>query len=457
MSKYQGKVLIVDDNRELLSALKMMLSQHFVEVQTEKNPNLLPTLLRQEQYDLILLDMNFSAGVSTGNEGLYWMHKIHEIDHRITIVFITAYGDVELAVKSMKEGATDFIQKSWDEDKILSTMISAFRLHQSKLEIQTLKNKQKHLSEEMEKDHTVHWCRSDKMKRVYDMIDKVAPTDANILLTGENGTGKEVIAREIHKRSRRKHEIFVNVDLGAVSESLFESELFGHIKGAFTDAKTDRAGRFEIASGGTLFLDEIGNLPMKLQGKLLSTLQNRTIMPVGASKPVPIDVRLISATNQPLFDMVENNHFREDLLYRINTIQIDIPPLRERQEDIPGLANFFTEQYCAKYRKTSLSINQQTMEKMQAYHWPGNIRELQHSIEKAVILSDTDEIQPDFLFPEKITSFKPHQNSFNLEENEKHIIASALEKFRGNISLTAEKLGINRSTLYAKIRKYGLQ
>lgn len=457
MSKYQGKVLIVDDNHELLSALKMMLSQHFVEVQTEKNPNLLPTLLRQEQYDLILLDMNFSAGVSTGNEGLYWMRKIHEIDPRITIVFITAYGDVELAVKSMKEGATDFIQKSWDEEKILSTVISAFRLHQSKLEIRTLKNKQKHLSEEMEKEHVVHWCRSDKMNRIYDMIDKVAPTDANILLTGENGTGKEIIAREIHNRSQRKNEIFVNVDLGAVSESLFESELFGHVKGAFTDAKTDRAGRFEIASGGTLFLDEIGNLPMALQAKLLSTLQNRSIMPVGASKPLQVDIRLISATNQPLFDMVENKLFREDLLYRINTIQIDIPPLRERPEDIPGLATFFTEQYCAKYQKRGLSINQQTMEKMQGYHWPGNIRELQHSIEKAVILSDTDEIQPGFLFPEKSTSFKSPPNTFNLEENEKRIIASALEKFRGNISLTAEKLGINRSTLYAKIRKYELQ
>ena len=441
MSKYQGKVLIVDDNRELLSALKMMLSQHFVEVQTEKNPNLLPTLLRQEQYDLILLDMNFSAGVSTGNEGLYWMRKIHEFDPRITIVFITAYGDVELAVKSVKEGATDFIQKSWDEDKILSTVISAFRLHQSKLEIRTLKNKQKHLSEEMEKEHVVHWCRSDKMKRIYDMIDKVAPTDANILLTGENGTGKEIIAREIHNKSKRKNEIFVNVDLGAVSESLFESELFGHLKGAFTDAKTDRAGRFEIASGGTLFLDEIGNLPMALQAKLLSTLQNRTIMPVGTTNPVSVDIRLISATNQTLFDVIEQKRFREDLLYRINTIQIDIPPLRERPEDIPGLSTYFTEQYCAKYQKPSLPINKQTIEKMQAYHWPGNIRELQHAIEKAVILSEDREIQPHLLFPEKDNSYKGGKNTFNLEENEKRIIASCTGKIPREHQPNSRKTG----------------
>jgi DNA-binding NtrC family response regulator len=457
MSKSQGKLLIVDDNRELLAALKMFLSRHFQSVRTERNPNLIPAILNKEPFDMILLDMNFKAGANSGNEGIYWMRQIHELDPDITVVFITAYGDVDLAVRSMKEGAVDFIQKSWDEEKILSTILSAYKLHQSRIEINKLRNRQDHLSQELGNRQQVYRCQSEPMQRIYEMIGKVAGTDANILITGENGTGKEMIAREVHHQSRRKDEIFLNLDLGAIPETLFESELFGHVKGAFTDARQHRSGKFEAATGGTLFLDEIGNLPYPLQSKLLSTLQNRSVIRVGSNKAIPVDIRLISATNQPLFDMVEDNRFREDLLYRINTIQIDIPPLRTRPDDIPGLARFFLDRFADKYGKAGLKLTDTTLRQMQAYHWPGNIRELQHALEKAVILSEGLNIDPAQLLPAQNPSSLKNPNTYNLEENEKQIIAQALEQFRGNISLTAEKLGINRSTLYSKIRKYDLQ
>ena len=457
MGKSKGKILIVDDNPELLSALKMLLNQHFKTVQTEKRPDRLPALLQQTNYDLVLLDMNFKAGVSSGNEGLYWMRKIRETHPNTAVVFITAYADVELAVKSLKEGATDFIQKSWDEDKILSTVLSAYKLHQSQMEVKMLRNRQEHLAREIEQEHTLYRCPSSAMQRVYELIDKVAATDADVLITGENGTGKELLARELHKKSPRRNEIFLHVDLGAIPETLFESELFGHVKGAFTDAKEQRAGKFEAAHGGTLFLDEIGNLPLSLQSKLLSTLQNRSVIRVGSNQPIPIDIRLISATNQPLFDMVEQGRFRQDLLYRINTIQIDVPPLRERTDDIPGLAEFFLNRFREKYRKPNVYLSSLGIEKMKPYKWPGNIRELQHAIEKAVILNEGDVLDPDLLVPDKGEPHSLHPPSFNLEENEKQVIAIALKQFRGNISLTAEKLGINRSTLYTKIRKYGLE
>jgi len=457
MAKNKGKILIVDDNPELLSALKMLLNSYFEQVQTEKRPDRLPSLLQQAKYDLVLLDMNFKAGVSTGNEGLYWMRKIRESDPDAAVLFITAYGDVELAVKSLKEGATDFIQKSWDEDKILSTILSAYKLHQSQMEVKMLRNRQDHLTREIDQEHSAYRCQSSAMQRVYDLVNKVATTEADVLITGENGTGKEIIAREIHKKSSRQKEIFLNVDLGAIPETLFESELFGHVKGAFTDAKEQRVGKFETAHGGTLFLDEIGNLPLSLQSKLLSSLQNRTIVRVGGNQSIPIDIRLISATNQPLFDMVEQDRFREDLLYRINTIQIDVPPLRERTEDIPELAEFFLRRFREKYRKQNLYLSNQGIEKITQYKWPGNVRELQHAVEKAVILSEGDALDSALLVSNKEESSRVHSPSFNLEENEKQIIASALKQFRGNISLTADKLGINRSTLYSKIRKYGLQ
>ncbi|HKL09707.1 MAG TPA: sigma-54 dependent transcriptional regulator, partial [Bacteroidales bacterium] len=311
----KGKILIIDDNEELLIALRLFLSEHFLVIDTIKNPNLIPEYLRKNGYDLILLDMNFSAGVNTGNEGIYWMKQIKETNPSVSVVLITAYGDVELAVNAMKEGAADFIQKSWDEKKILSTILSAYNLQQSKVRIKNLEQKQKHLSERIDQKYSNIIGKSSVIKEVLQMVDKVAPTNANILITGENGTGKEVIAREIHRKSNRSDEVFVNVDLGAISENLFESELFGYVKGAFTDAKEDRTGRFEIASGGTLFLDEIGNLPVELQSKLLTVIQNKEIYRVGSNKPVPVDIRLICATNMDLDKMVQENQFRQDLLY----------------------------------------------------------------------------------------------------------------------------------------------
>lgn len=456
MSKYKGNILIVDDNRELLMALKMYLEPHFDQVMTESNPNTLPAILRKESFDIILLDMNFKAGSNSGNEGIFWLRKIEELDPEVSVVFITAYGDVELAVKSLKEGAVDFIQKSWDEEKILSTIISAFKLRQSKREIRELKNQRQHLTEEIDSTNQLYRCRSEAMEKVYQMVEKVSSTDVNVLIIGENGTGKEIIAREIHNQSKRKNKLFVHIDLGAVPENLFESELFGHTRGAFTDAKADRAGRFEIATEGTLFLDEIGNIPMNLQPKLLSALQNRKVSRIGSNRDIPIDIRLISATNQPLFDMIEENQFREDLLYRINTIQIDIPPLRERPEDVEDLAAFFLHRYGKKYNKPDLSLNTQTREALKNYRWPGNIRELQHAIEKAVILTEKKSIPRELLIPQHDLPRTKTQQTFNLEENEKQIIEQAMRKFRGNVSLTAEKLGINRSTLYAKLRKYDL-
>jgi DNA-binding NtrC family response regulator len=458
MNKKEGNLLIVDDNEEMLLALQMMLTPHFQMVTSEKKPDRILDLIRKESFDVILLDMNFKAGVNTGNEGLFWLRSILDIDKNATVVFITAYGDVKLAVQSIKEGAADFIQKSWDEDKILSTVMAAYKLRKSKLEIRKLKTKQKHLSESIDAGHTICKGSSSVMEKVYETIEKVGPTDANILILGESGTGKEIIAREIHKYSKRAEEIFVQVDVASLPESLFESELFGHEKGAFTDAKSTREGRFEIASGGTLFLDEIGNLSMPLQTKLLNAIQNRHIFRIGGNKAIPVDIRLICATNKPLYEMVEAGSFREDLLYRINTIQCDVPPLRERTDDIPDLANFFLSQFSSKYRKEKMGISKLAMEKLKKVPWYGNVRELQHTIEKAVIMGQGEVLKSgDFDFretPQKVAS--PPEGNYNMQENERRLIADALNKFEWNLSRTSRALGINRSTLYEKIKKYGL-
>lgn len=456
MSKNQGKILIVDDNEELLIAFRFFLSKHFSQIDTLRSPNLIYDSLRKESYDIILLDMNFSAGVNTGNEGIYWMKQILEKDPDACVVLITAYGDVGIAVNAMKEGAADFIQKSWDEKKILSTIISAYNLRQSKLKIKNLENKQKHLSDKIDSKFNNIIGESATMKSIFKIIDKVATTDANILILGENGTGKEVIAREIHRKSERSKEVFVSVDIGSLQENLFESELFGHVKGSFTDAKEDRVGRFEIASGGTLFLDEIGNLPMPLQAKLLTAIQNKEIFKVGSNTPIPVDIRLICATNKNLNDMIIEGLFREDLLYRINTIKIDLPTLKERENDIALLAEFFLNKFSDKYNKPDLKLNQNTINKLLQHSWPGNIRELQHTIEKAVILCDGNIILSSHCWPEGETSNKKFiANTLNLDENEKIIIEKALQKYKGNISSASKELGINRSTLYKKMEKYG--
>lgn len=457
MARKSGSILIVDDNDDLLIALKLFLSRQFEKIDTLRNPNLILSTLEKEVYDVILLDMNFKAGIASGNEGIFWLHKILEKDPHATVVFITAYGDVELAVKSMKEGAADFIMKSWDEQKILSTVRSAYELRKSRMEVSLLKKKQAHLTGEIEKDFSVCYCQSHAMKEVDTLVKKIAVTDASVLILGENGTGKEVVAREIHRLSARKNEIFVKVDLGALPETLFESELFGHSKGAFTDAKADRDGRFIIASGGTLFLDELGNLPLSLQSKLLSAIQNREVYPVGSSRPVKADVRIISATNLPLQEMIDQKTFREDLYYRLNAIQLEIPPLRERKEDIPVLAQFFLKKYCGLYNKAGLRLNDRALASLQQHQWPGNIRELEHTIEKAVILSEKGMILSDHLFPQTNSPHSPQpENPLNLEENERLIIEKALRGESGNVSSAAKKLGINRSTLYQKMKKYGI-
>ena len=453
----KGKILIVDDNEELLIAFRFFLTKHFNKIDTIKNPNRIPEYLRKETYDIILLDMNFTAGVNTGNEGIYWMKQILEKDANASVVLITAYGDVELAVNAMKEGAADFIQKSWDEEKILSTILSAYNLRLSKLKIKNLEQKQKHLSEKIDSDFNQIIGTSASMQNVFGMIDKVSTTDANVLILGENGTGKEVIAREIHRKSERAKEVFVGVDIGALQENLFESELFGHVKGAFTDAKEDRPGRFEIASGGTLFLDEIGNLPIALQAKLLTAIQNKEVYRIGSNKPIPVDIRLICATNKEPEEMVTKGNFREDLLYRINTITIHLPPLRERDDDIILLAQFFLKKYADKYNKPDLKFSSTTTHKLKEHTWQGNVRELQHTIEKAVILCDGNTILNYHCWPngeQKIN--KSVAKSLNLDENEKVIIEKAIQKYKGNISLAAKELGINRSTLYKKMEKYGI-
>jgi DNA-binding NtrC family response regulator len=458
MKEKNGKILIIDDNSEFLIALKILLSPHFKTVVTETVPDRIPLHFKNNKFDVVLLDMNFKAGIQSGNEGFFWKNKIMEIDEEASVIFITAYGDVDLAIKSLKEGAIDFIQKSWDEDKILSTVLSAYNLNLSNKEINKLKNQQQHLKNVLSNDTGVLVKgESRKMEEIYDLIDKISCTDANILITGESGTGKEVIAREIHKRSNRKQELFVAVDLGSIHENLFESELFGHAKGAFTDAVSHKAGRIELASGGTLFLDEISNLSMPLQMKLLAVIQNKAVVRLGENKSRPVDFRLISATNKSLEKMISERLFREDLLYRLKTVELKLPPLRERIEDVPALSRFYLERYSTKYEKGVTKISEPALNKLINYHWPGNIRELQHQVEKAVILSEGSQLKlSDFTLTQDVKYKSEKSKTFNLEENEKEVIENALRTFNWNMSKTAKELGINRSTLYEKLKKYEL-
>jgi len=456
--KTKGKILIVDDNEGILKSLSFILKQEFEEVTGIKNPAKFTSLLHSGSFDVILLDMNFSAGINTGNEGLFWLKEITKSDPDAVVILITAYGDIELAVKAMKEGATDFIQKPFDPVKLISTVKSALQLRMSKLQVSRLIHKQKQLSADLDKSFISLIAESAAMKTIMTTVRKVAPTDANVLILGENGTGKELIAREIHRQSKRADEVFISVDLGSLSETLFESELFGHVKGAFTGAGEDRKGRFETATGGTLFLDEIGNLPISMQSKLLTVLQNRYIIPVGSNKPVPIDVRLITATNKYLSEMIKDNLFREDLMFRINTIQIEIPPLNQRAEDIVLLTEHFLKIYGKKYGKSQLRISATAVEKLRKYEWPGNVRELQHMMENSVIMADDDIIKPENLhFSTSISTGKSlSDNSLNLNNIEKLTIKEALFKHKGNINQTAKELGITRKTLYSKIEKYDL-
>jgi len=452
----KGNILIVDDNKSIISTLEILLGPEFDTVKGITNPNLIPSELSTRHYNLVILDMNFQAGINTGNEGLYWLEQIRKSYPDISIVLITAYSEVELAVKALKQGATDFIPKPWENSKFLATTKAAVQLNFSKQEVDQLKQKEKGLKQELNRDSKFIVGSSPQLVKVMNMVRKVAKTNANILITGENGTGKELIAREIHRLSLRSHEVMVSVDMGAISETLFESELFGHVKGAFTDARENRAGKFETANKGTLFLDEIGNLSFHLQAKLLAAIQNREFMRLGSDKIIPVDIRLVCATNKDLSKMVEEGLFREDLLYRINTIQIEVPALRERGNDIIVLAEFFLKKFASKYEKHGLKINQAAQDKLLKYQWPGNIRELQHTIEKAVILSDSDILKPEDFFLRPVVSGKFDEQHFTIEEMEKRMILAAIDKSAGNMSLAAEQLGITRQTLYNKIKKYGI-
>jgi DNA-binding NtrC family response regulator len=459
MDQKSGKILIVDDNEDLLKAAKMHLKRHFAQVDIEKNPEAIPALMNNDDYDVILLDMNFTKDVSSGSEGYYWLERILQIDPSAVVVLITAYGDIQMAVKAIKAGATDFVVKPWENEKLLATLYSAMRLRESRDVIENLTIKNHEINKALNDRYSEIIGQSGSMQKIFQTIDRVAKTDANVLILGENGTGKELIARAIHRNSSRKNENFASVDLGSITETLFESELFGHKKGAFTDAKEDRAGRFELANNGTLFLDEIGNLSMPLQAKLLTVIQNRKVSRVGSNKDTLIDIRLICATNMPLYEMVKENRFRQDLLYRINTIEIQIPPLRERFEDIPLLANHFLKHYAGKYDKTVSKISEAAMSRMHKHPWPGNIRELQHAIERAIILSGSNVLQPeDFNFT-PASGKEDGQLSldqYNLEEVEKLLIRKVLKKYNGNITQAASELGLTRSSLYRRLEKYGL-
>jgi len=456
MNAKPGKILVIDDDKDILLTTRIVLKKQFGMIKTEADPEMIIQQLENEIFDIILLDMNFSAGATSGKEGMKWLREIRKKDDSAHVIMMTAYGDIDLAVKAMKEGASDFIVKPWDNQKLMATVINAYRLSQSKREIIELRRKQELLHQDLDLEFSEIIGSSDRMKDVFLTISKVAQTDANVLILGENGTGKELIARALHRESERAKEIFVSVDLGAIPETLFESELFGHVKGAFTDAKENRSGRFEVASGGTLFLDEIGNLSLPLQSKLLSVVQNRVINRVGSSKETPINIRLICATNMPLYRMVQEKTFREDLLYRINTVEIKVPPLRERRSDIPLLTDHFTGLYARKYNKTGISLQQDVYQKLDTYSWPGNIRELQHVIERAIILNDKDILKPvDFLIMHE-TSRSTDLIGYRMEDVEKQTIQQALEKYRYNISKAADELGMARTTLYRKMTKYGI-
>ena len=448
MSK-KGKLLIVDDNTNILSAVKMLTENYFEKVITLDSPKSLISTIQTESPDVILLDMNFHAGINTGNEGIFWLNEVNNKFPKIKVVLFTAYADIDLAVRAMKDGAYDFIVKPWNNEKLIETLQNAYNEGREK------KKPSKH--NDTANESQMFWGNSPKMLRIKNIVERVSATDANIMITGENGTGKEVLAREIHRLSSRRNNEMISLDMGAIPETLFESELFGHKKGAFTDAHSDRMGKMEAANNSTLFMDEIGNMPLHLQAKLLTALQNRNITRLGTNNPINIDIRLITATNRNLFEMAEKAEFRQDLLFRINTIHINIPPLRNRKEDIIPLAEMFLKRYSEKYKKDNVIISSAAEEKMLSHRWDGNIRELQHTIEKAVIMCDDNVINPEHLgLYQSVSSSSSSDNGSTLEDVERRTIAEAINSNNGNLSLVAQKLGITRQTLYNKIKRYGL-
>ena len=452
-----GRILVVDDDTGVLTAARLLLKRHFAVVQTESNPERLPELLKAG-FDVVLLDMNFARGADSGAEGLHWLERIITIDPGIVVVLMTAYGDVSTAVQAIKAGATDFVLKPWQNEKLVATVTAGLRLRDSRDEVARLRTRERELVGAASGATYAVIGSAPAMRHVLELVRRAAPTEANVLLLGESGVGKEVIARLLHEQSKRAAEVFMAVDLGAVSQSLFESELFGHRKGAFTDARQERAGRFQAASGGTLFLDEIGNLPLLLQSKLLSALEQRAVTPLGSDRPIDVDVRLICATNKSLIEMCRAGEFREDLLYRINTVEIRVPPLRERTEDIAPLFDHFVDLYARKYNLRPKRLARAALKRLEAYSWPGNVRELRHAVERALIMSDAPLLDAqDFLLKtDPVAGDALRLDDYNLETVEQKVIQAALEKHRGNVSRAARELGITRASLYRRMEKHGL-
>ncbi|MCU0362531.1 MAG: sigma-54 dependent transcriptional regulator [Bacteroidales bacterium] len=449
-------ILVIDADESVLSSLGSIMRREFRKVITLQGPERINETFRKNEIDIVLLDMNFRSAIHNGNEGFYWMKEIFRLDRNVSVVIVTATGDASLAARAIKEGAIDYIVRPWEESKLLATVNAAWQLRRSRIETLSLKNDNRALRREINRAGDVIISgASPTMINVMNIVKKVAPTDANVLITGENGTGKELVAREIHRLSARSEELMLTVDMGSITETLFESELFGHAKGAFTDARDERKGKIEQADRGTLFLDEIGNLSLQAQAKLLSVLQNRTIVKVGSNRPVEVDIRLICATNRNLQQMVQDGSFREDLLYRINTILIEVPPLRDRVDDIPVLAGHFLRIDSRRYGKEGLKLSTHALEKLSNYSWPGNVRELQHIIEKAVIMSESSVLKPsDFVFSTLARGGMPAD--MTLEELEKYHIGNTLKRCSGNISIAAAKLGVTRQTLYNKMSRYNL-
>ena len=451
--KVPAHILVVDDDEDVLITAEVVLKQKFKEVHTTTKPEEIPMFMKRGVYSVVMLDMNYSTGDSSGKEGLKWLDWLHREYPETQVVMITAYGEVNLAVQAMKRGAVDFVTKPWQYYEIQETILSAFKLSQTRQQVEEVRL-QRSPVESRKKTELIG--DSPKMEAVKKMIAKVAPTEANVLILGENGTGKELVACSIHEQSKRANEVFVSVDMGSLTESLFESELFGHVKGAFTDAKTDRVGRFESANGGTIFLDEIGNLSLSMQSKLLSVLQRRTVIRIGENQERILDVRVLAATNMDLAQMVKKGAFREDLLYRLNTIELELPPLRERQGDVGLLAKYFLSQLASKYGKVTLKFSQEALNSLKEYEWPGNIRELQHTIERAIIMAGDSTIEAEDLLlkPRKSSQFET--DTSNLEVLEKRTIEEVIRRCDGNMSKVAKELGIGRTTLYRKMEKYGL-
>lgn len=452
MNLRNASILVIDDDQDVLTAVRLLLKTEAGTVVTEKNPENLRWLLSKQSFDLIMLDMNFNSSVNTGNEGLYWLKKIKEFGSDASVIMITAYGDIELAVRSLKEGAADFVVKPWHNERLITTIKEILKNKGNDQHKSAINNSDSIIGTEL-------LGNAEIMQDIFYKVNKIAPTDANILILGENGTGKDLIAKAIHQLSLRANKPFVKVDVGALTETLFESELFGHKKGAFTDAKEDRAGRFESANGGTLFLDEIGNISLQQQAKLLTVLQNRQVTRLGTNQPIPIDIRLICATNVPLSELANENRFRKDLIYRINTVEITVPPLRKRQDDVVILANHFIKVYASKYMKRSLGLDSSAIEKLKQYHYPGNVRELQYTIERAVIMADTDIVSGnDLIFSpiESNNNMSEEPKELNLSAIEKNAILKVIEKHNGNITKAAKELGLTRTALYRRLSKYDI-